>query len=98
MNALPINEVLPELVNTLRKETNAVLVAAPGAGKTTRVPLALRDEAWLHNRRIVMLVPRRLAARQAAPTWLPCWGKKLDKRSDTGLSVNQESVQALGLK
>ena len=44
----------------------AVLVAEPGAGKTTRVPLALMDELWLKGRRIVMLEPRRLAARAAA--------------------------------
>lgn len=45
---------------------NAVLVAEPGAGKTTRVPLALLDEPWLAGRKIVMLEPRRLAARSAA--------------------------------
>ncbi|MED1948302.1 MULTISPECIES: ATP-dependent helicase HrpB [Brevibacillus] len=89
MNALPINEVLPELVNTLRKETNAVLVAAPGAGKTTRVPLALRDEAWLHNRRIVMLVPRRLAARQAAAYMAALLGEEVGQT--VGYRVKRES-------
>lgn len=48
------------------ERTSAVLVAAPGAGKTTRVPLALLDEAWLAGQRILMLEPRRLAARAAA--------------------------------
>jgi ATP-dependent helicase HrpB len=89
MNALPINEVLPELVNTLRKETNAVLVAAPGAGKTTRVPLALREEAWLHNRRIVMLVPRRLAARQAAAYMAALLGEEVGQ--SVGYRVKRES-------
>ncbi|MBG9943982.1 ATP-dependent helicase HrpB [Brevibacillus formosus] len=89
MNALPINEVLPELVNTLRKETNTVLVAAPGAGKTTRVPLALRDEAWLHNRRIVMLVPRRLAARQAAAYMAALLGEEVGQT--VGYRVKRES-------
>ncbi|MED4753637.1 ATP-dependent helicase HrpB [Brevibacillus choshinensis] len=66
MKALPIDEILPELIEKLRAHTRAVLVAAPGAGKTTRVPLALRDEPWLTGRRILMLEPRRLAARSSA--------------------------------
>lgn len=63
---LPIDAVLPELREALRSGPNAVLVAEPGAGKTTRVPLALLEEPWLAGRRIVMLEPRRLAARAAA--------------------------------
>lgn len=63
---LPIDAVLPELLESLRKGVNAVLIAEPGAGKTTRVPLALLDEPWLGGKRIVMLEPRRLAARSAA--------------------------------
>ena len=62
---LPIDDALPALRAALRHGTRAVLVAPPGAGKTTRVPLALREEAWVHGR-IVMLEPRRLAARAAA--------------------------------
>jgi ATP-dependent helicase HrpB len=63
---LPIDDVLDELRDALSATTAAVLVAEPGAGKTTRVPLALRDAPWLAGRRIVMLEPRRLAARAAA--------------------------------
>ncbi|MFC0215659.1 ATP-dependent helicase HrpB [Paenibacillus chartarius] len=63
---LPIDEVLPELRQCLREQTGAVLVAEPGAGKTTRVPLALLEEDWLQGKRVVMLEPRRLAARSAA--------------------------------
>lgn len=63
---LPIDDVLSELREALRGRTSAVLVAPPGAGKTTRVPLALLDEPWLRDTRIVMLEPRRLAARAAA--------------------------------
>lgn len=62
----PIDAVLPQLLGTLRHHSNAVLQAPPGAGKTTRVPLALLDEAWLQGGRIIMLEPRRLAARNAA--------------------------------
>lgn len=63
---LPIDAILPQLLDTLSAHCNAVLVASPGAGKTTRVPLALLGSAWLKDRRIIMLEPRRLAARSAA--------------------------------
>ena len=64
MNDLPIDEILPELKATLTEQANLVLVAPPGAGKTTRVPLALLGEPWLAGRKIIVLEPRRLAARQ----------------------------------
>src|SRR3982751_1808534 len=64
--ALPIDDVLPPLRAALAAHSSVVLQAPPGAGKTTRVPLAVREEAWLGGRRIVMLEPRRLAARAAA--------------------------------
>src|SRR5262245_16640938 len=63
---LPIEDALPALRAALSGGTAAVLVAPPGAGKTTRVPLALLDEAWLGPRRILMQEPRRIAARAAA--------------------------------
>jgi len=63
---LPIEPVLPELLSALAERGLAVLQAPPGAGKTTRVPLALLDEPWLAGRKIVVLEPRRLAARAAA--------------------------------
>ncbi|HET9845305.1 MAG TPA: ATP-dependent helicase HrpB [Nitrospira sp.] len=66
MNRLPIEDVLPALSETLTKSSNAVLSAPPGAGKSTRVPLALLDAPWLAGRTILMLEPRRLAARAAA--------------------------------
>ena len=66
MNALlPIEDALPALIDALRRRNRAVLQAPPGAGKTTRVPLALL-EADLCKGRILMLEPRRLAARAAA--------------------------------
>ncbi|MDE1959379.1 MAG: ATP-dependent helicase HrpB [Xanthomonadaceae bacterium] len=63
---LPIDPLLPDLVATLAAHTRLVLEAPPGAGKTTRVPPALLAAPWLAGRRIVMLEPRRLAARAAA--------------------------------
>jgi ATP-dependent helicase HrpB len=63
---LPIDAVLDELRDALATRASAVLVAPPGAGKTTRVPLALMDESWLQGRKILVLEPRRIAARAAA--------------------------------
>jgi len=63
---LPIESVLTQLMSVLCSQTNAVLIAPPGAGKTTRVPLALLEEPWLVKQRILMLEPRRLAARSVA--------------------------------
>lgn len=63
---LPIEEALPALLAALSGSANAVLQAPPGAGKTTLVPLALLDQPWLAGQKIVMLEPRRLAARAAA--------------------------------
>jgi ATP-dependent helicase HrpB len=63
---LPIDAVLDELARTLADHTAAVLVAPPGAGKTTRVPLALLDAPWIGNKKIIVLEPRRIAARASA--------------------------------
>lgn len=64
--SLPVDEVLPRVRDVLAADGRAVLVAPPGAGKTTRVPLALLDAPWLQGRKILMLEPRRIAARGAA--------------------------------
>lgn len=65
-SSLPVEAALPSLRAALRDRRSAVLVAPPGAGKTTRVPLALLDEDWATGRKIIVLEPRRLAARAAA--------------------------------
>ncbi|EEA92414.1 ATP-dependent helicase HrpB [Pseudovibrio sp. JE062] len=65
-SSLPIDAILPDLLTALEQNTNAVLVAEPGAGKTTRVPLALLDASWREDGKIIVLEPRRLAARAAA--------------------------------
>lgn len=63
---LPIDSILPQLKQALEQATTVLLQAPPGAGKTTRVPLALLDAPWRAGRKILMLEPRRLAARSAA--------------------------------
>src|SRR5690554_5391915 len=65
-DTLPIDEIIEKLQSELARGTRAVLVAPPGAGKTTRVPLALLDAPWRGDGKIIMLEPRRLAARAAA--------------------------------
>ncbi len=64
--AFPITPLLPAIADSLAAHPRLVLEAPPGAGKTTQVPLALLDAPWLQGRRIVMLEPRRVAARSAA--------------------------------
>ncbi len=66
MSDLPIEPIIPKIVAALRAGRSLVLQAPPGAGKTTRVPLALLGEDWLGGGRIIMLEPRRLATRAAA--------------------------------
>lgn len=66
MTRLPIDEVIPDLKACLGSANTAILLAEPGAGKTTRTPLKLLQEPWLKGQGIVMLEPRRLAARSAA--------------------------------
>ena len=74
---LPIDAVLDELAHTLAGGNAAVLVAPPGAGKTTRVPLALLDAPWLQNKKIIMLEPRRIAARASAERMARTLGERV---------------------
>ena len=66
MTTLPIDDILPDLCASLEHTPNAVVQAAPGAGKTTRIPLRLLEAPWREGGKIIMLEPRRLAARAAA--------------------------------
>lgn len=77
MISLPIDAVLPALRQALENRDEAVLEAPPGAGKTTRVPLALLEEPWLQGQSIIMLEPRRLAARAAAERMASELGEKV---------------------
>jgi len=75
--SLPIDAVLAPLTASLRAGANAVLVAPPGAGKTTRVPLVLLDEPWVKGKKIIVLEPRRLAARAAAERMAKTLGEQV---------------------
>jgi ATP-dependent RNA helicase HrpB len=75
--SLPVDEALPALRSALTASSSAVLQAPTGAGKTTRVPLALLLEPWLGSQRIVMLEPRRLAARAAARRMASMLGERV---------------------
>ncbi|MET3899991.1 ATP-dependent helicase HrpB [Devosia sp. UYZn731] len=91
---LPIDDALPALLAALAQGPYAVLVAPPGAGKTTRVPLALLDAPWRGDARIIMLEPRRLAARAAAHRMAETLGEEVGQtvgyrvRMDAKISGN----------
>jgi len=75
--SFPIHEILPQIATSLAAHPRLVLEAPPGAGKTTQVPLALLDALWLAGRKIVMLEPRRIAARAAAEFMAAQLGEKV---------------------
>ncbi len=66
MKILPIHEVLDDVKNVLKAHSTLILQAPPGAGKSTVVPISLLDESWLKDKIIIMLEPRRVAARMVA--------------------------------
>lgn len=77
MQNLPIHQVLPRVTATLEASNHLVLEAQPGAGKTTVVPIALLDAPWLGDKQIIMLEPRRLAARNAASRMAELLGERV---------------------
>ena len=87
---LPIDDALGPLKAALAGSPRAVLVAPPGAGKTTRAPLALLDEPWAKGQRLLLLEPRRLAARAAAARMAATLGEKVGET--IGLRVRFESL------
>ena len=87
---LPIDKALPRLAQTLSESARAVLVAPPGAGKTTRVPLALLESGWRGDGKVVVLEPRRLAARAAAERMSSLAGDRLGET--VGLKVRMQSL------
>jgi len=89
---LPVRDVLPELLSALAAHSNAVLIAPPGAGKTTLVPLALLDAEWAAKGRILLLEPRRLAARAAARRMAFLTGEEVG--GTVGYAMRMESRQS----
>ena len=87
---LPIDDVLGALRSALAEHSSAVLVAPPGAGKTTRAPLALLDEPWATGKRLILLEPRRIAARAAAARMATTLGEKVGET--IGLRVRLTSL------
>lgn len=75
--SLPIDAILAQLIAALVGNNASVLVAPPGAGKTTRVPLVLLDEPWAKGKKILVLEPRRLAARAAAARMASTLGEQV---------------------
>lgn len=88
-SGLPIDDALPTLKRALTDSSSAVLVAPPGAGKTTVVPLAIRDEAWLGGQKVIVLEPRRLATRAAARRMAQVIGESVGET--VGYRVRMES-------
>jgi ATP-dependent helicase HrpB len=92
---LPIDVALPALTAALAGSNTAVLVAPPGAGKTTRVPLVLAEEAWAKGKKILVLEPRRIAARAAAArmadTIREPVGKKVGYRVRFGSKISRDT-------
>ena len=87
---LPVDAALPALLAALADGRNAVLVAPPGAGKTTRVPPALLQAGWAAGRRIIVLEPRRLAARAAAERMAAERGERVG--DSIGLRMRAQSL------
>lgn len=77
MNGLPIDQHLDELTTVLATTNRLLLIAQPGAGKTTRVPLTLLNAAWANGQRLLLLEPRRVAARLAANFMAQQLGEKV---------------------
>jgi ATP-dependent helicase HrpB len=90
LHRLPIDDVLAGLRAALAAHSSAVLVAPPGAGKTTRAPLALLNEPWTEDKRLILLEPRRLAARAAAARMAATLGEKVGET--IGLRVRLTSL------
>ena len=73
---LPVKAVIPKVREKLAAENTLILTAPPGAGKSTLLPLAMLDEPWLNGQKIIMLEPRRLAARMIAARMAELMGEK----------------------
>ncbi len=96
MKNLPINKVLPQIKKILNNESKLILQAPPGAGKSTVVPISLLDELWLKDKTIIMLEPRRVAARTVAARMAKSLGEELGER--VGYQVKMDSKYSIKTK
>ena len=96
MIELPINAVLEDIKKTLQSSKTLILQAPPGAGKSTRVPLALLEEPYLKNKIIIMLEPRRVAARMVATQMAKLLDERVGER--VGYQVKMDSKQSAKTK
>ena len=91
---LPVKDVIPEIKKRLSESSTLIVKAPPGAGKSTLVPLALLEDVWLKDQKILMLEPRRLAAKTIATRMADLLGESVGKtvgyriRFDTKVSSN----------
>ncbi|UCN00170.1 ATP-dependent helicase HrpB [Sulfurimonas sp. SWIR-19] len=96
MIKLPIYNVLKDIKNSLQNNNTLLLQAPPGAGKSSVVPISLLDEAWLQNKIIIMLEPRRVAARMVASQMAKLLGESLGER--VGYQIKMDSVYSNNTK
>ncbi|WP_263531498.1 ATP-dependent helicase HrpB [Marinomonas sargassi] len=96
LDQLPIYSLIPELKQQLREQNEAILEAAPGAGKTTVVPIELMDGEWVGSRKIIMLEPRRLAAKSAAKRLADTLNEPLGER--VGYRIRHEGKESAKTK
>ncbi|MEA1914633.1 MAG: ATP-dependent helicase HrpB [Campylobacterota bacterium] len=96
MKHLPIHEVLPKIIQTLSTHSRLLLQAPPGAGKSTMVPLSLLDESWLEDKIIIMLEPRRLAARMVASRMAELLGEKVGQT--VGYQIKMDNCSSSSTK
>lgn len=92
MKKLPIHEVLKDIQDTLKNSNTLILQAPPGAGKSTVVPISLLDEPWLGDKVIIMLEPRRVAARMVATQMAKLIGEEVGQR--VGYQVKMDSLHS----
>ena len=96
MKKLPIHEVLDDIKTTLSNKSTLILEAPPGAGKSTVVPISLLDENWLNDKLIIMLEPRRVAARMVAQQMAKLLGEEVGQ--SVGYQVKMESCYSKNTK
>ena len=92
MENLPICEVIPKIQQTTQENTTVILQAPPGAGKSTAVPLCFLDQSWLGDQMIIILEPRRVAARMVAERMAKILNEDLGQR--VGYQIKMDSCQS----